>query len=178
MAKSKDDTPWDELPEVMKPEQVQQKIQISRATFFRLVQSGKLPGAKKVGDSWRIDRDQLRAYFQGEEVTAESKKEVAPPINLAPGVQMTRPVPKNEIEFYATWDDVADGLEYARKVAPRRDRVPQADHDKYIAYLRSLPPRFPDLSEGHPTPEKLKEHARWVEQVMNERDGQDARGKE
>ena len=67
MAKSKEDIPWDELPEVMKPEQVQQKIQISRATFFRLVQSGNLPGAKKVGDSWRIDRDQLRVYFQDEE---------------------------------------------------------------------------------------------------------------
>ena len=67
MAKAKDDTPWDELPEVMKPEQVQKKIQISRATFFRLVQSGKLPGAKKVGDSWRISRDKLRAYFEGQE---------------------------------------------------------------------------------------------------------------
>ena len=66
MAKAKDDTPWDELPEVMKPEQVQQKIQISRTTFFRLVQSGNLPGAKKVGDSWRISRDQLRAYFEGQ----------------------------------------------------------------------------------------------------------------
>ena len=65
MAKTKDDTPWDELPEVMKPEQVQKKIQISRATFFRLVQSGNLPGARKVGDSWRISRDKLRAYFEG-----------------------------------------------------------------------------------------------------------------
>ena len=67
MAKSKENIPWDELPEVMKPEQVQQKIQISRTTFFRLVQSGNLPGAKKVGDSWRISRDQLRAYFEGKE---------------------------------------------------------------------------------------------------------------
>ena len=66
MAKTKDDTSWDELPEVMKPEQVQKKIQISRATFFRLVQSGNLPGARKVGDSWRISRDKLRAYFEGE----------------------------------------------------------------------------------------------------------------
>ena len=66
MAKSKEDIPWDELPEVMKLEQVQKKIQISRATFFRLVQSGNLPGAKKVGDSWRISRDQLRKYFEGQ----------------------------------------------------------------------------------------------------------------
>ena len=73
MAKSKENIPWDELPEVMKPEQVQQKIQISRTTFFRLVQSGKLPGAKKVGDSWRIDRDQLRAYFQGENEAVTKK---------------------------------------------------------------------------------------------------------
>ena len=32
----------------MKPEQVQKKIQISRATFFRLVSSGNLLGAKKM----------------------------------------------------------------------------------------------------------------------------------
>ena len=48
-------------------EQEHKKIQISRTTFFRLAQSGQVPGAKKVGDSWRIDRDQLRAYFQGRE---------------------------------------------------------------------------------------------------------------
>ena len=64
MSKPEDDTPWDELPEIMKPEQVQQKLQISRATFFRLAQSGQLLGAKKVGDSWRISRDNLRAYFE------------------------------------------------------------------------------------------------------------------
>ena len=51
----------------MKPEQVQKKIQISRATFFRLVQSGNLPGAKKVGDSWRISRDKLRVNFEFQE---------------------------------------------------------------------------------------------------------------
>ena len=57
---------WDELPATMKPQQVQKTIQISRATFCRLVASGNLPGAKKVGDSWRISRDQLRAYFEGQ----------------------------------------------------------------------------------------------------------------
>ena len=72
---------WNELPEVMKPEQVQQKIQISRTTFFRLVQSVKLPGAQKIGDSWRISRDKLRAYFEGEEVAAESEDETLREIN-------------------------------------------------------------------------------------------------
>ena len=48
MAKTKDDTPWSELPAVGKPEQVQQKLQISRTTFFRLVLDGKLPGAEQI----------------------------------------------------------------------------------------------------------------------------------
>ena len=48
MAKTKDDTPWSELPAVGKPEQVQQKLQISRTTFFRLVQDGKLPGVEQI----------------------------------------------------------------------------------------------------------------------------------
>ena len=35
----------------------------------------------KEGDSWCIDRDQLRAYFQGEKVAAESEEETLREIN-------------------------------------------------------------------------------------------------
>ena len=37
-----------ELTAVVKPEQVQQKLQISCTTFFRLVLDGKLPGAEQI----------------------------------------------------------------------------------------------------------------------------------
>jgi excisionase family DNA binding protein len=53
-----------DMPEVMTPQQTQELLQISRATFFRWVQAGKLPGAVKIGDSWRVMRDQLRAYLE------------------------------------------------------------------------------------------------------------------
>lgn len=57
-----------DAPEIMTPDQVQAVLQISRATFFRWVAEDKLPGAVKIGDSWRVTRDVLKAYFYSEEV--------------------------------------------------------------------------------------------------------------
>ena len=52
-----------EYPPVMTRQQVQEVLQISRATFFRLVEDGKLPGAKKIGGSWRVVREKLEAWL-------------------------------------------------------------------------------------------------------------------
>ena len=52
-----------DYPPVMTRVQVQEALQISRATFFRLVEDGKLPGAKKVGGSWRFVREKLEAWL-------------------------------------------------------------------------------------------------------------------
>ena len=46
-------------PEVMKPAQVQEALQISRATFFRMIEAETMPGAVRVGGSWRVLRDKL-----------------------------------------------------------------------------------------------------------------------
>ena len=46
-------------PEVMKPAQVQEALQISRATFFRMIEAETMPGAVRVGGSWRDLRDKL-----------------------------------------------------------------------------------------------------------------------
>ena len=54
---------FSEMPEVMTPQQVQDLLQISSATFFRWIKAGQLPGAIKIGDSWRVMRDQLKAYL-------------------------------------------------------------------------------------------------------------------
>ena len=51
---------WTDYPEVLTPKQVQDLLQISRATFFRLIERGELPGAVKVGGAWRVLRDRLR----------------------------------------------------------------------------------------------------------------------
>lgn len=53
-------------PEILKPVQVQKLLQISRTTFFRWVTNGELSGAFKIGDSWRVDRDKLKAWIDGQ----------------------------------------------------------------------------------------------------------------
>lgn len=50
----------DSYPEFLTPQDVQAILRISRATFFRLVTANEIPGAFKIGKSWRIDRDKLR----------------------------------------------------------------------------------------------------------------------
>ncbi len=52
-----------QYPEVMRPEEVQEVLRISRATFFRMVQSGSLKGALRVHGSWRCVRDVLRQWL-------------------------------------------------------------------------------------------------------------------
>jgi excisionase family DNA binding protein len=48
-----------ELPKYLTPKQTQELLQISRATFFRMVSEDRLPGAFKLGDSWRVDSEKL-----------------------------------------------------------------------------------------------------------------------
>jgi excisionase family DNA binding protein len=50
-------------PEFMKPAQVQEALQISRATFFRWVEAGTMPGAVRIGGSWRVLREKLRQWL-------------------------------------------------------------------------------------------------------------------
>ncbi|MDP6041005.1 MAG: helix-turn-helix domain-containing protein, partial [Candidatus Latescibacteria bacterium] len=52
-----------EMPELMTPQQVESLLQISSSTFFRWAKAGQLPGAIKIGDSWRVVRDQLKDHF-------------------------------------------------------------------------------------------------------------------
>ena len=63
----KDNIPWSDLPEVLKADQAMRKSRIGKPTFLKLAQEGALPETVKVGDSWLIDRDKLRAYFQVQE---------------------------------------------------------------------------------------------------------------
>ena len=56
----------DRYPDILTPQETQEILRISRATFFRLVGEGKLPGAVKVGSSWRVVRDKLRAWLGSE----------------------------------------------------------------------------------------------------------------
>lgn len=53
----------DKLPELLKPEEAQEVLRVSRATMFRMIEAGTLPGAVRVHGSWRILRDKLRQHL-------------------------------------------------------------------------------------------------------------------
>ncbi|HUU26539.1 MAG TPA: helix-turn-helix domain-containing protein [archaeon] len=72
-------TDFTNAPKILKPGQVQKLLQISRNTFFRWVAEGKLPGAFKIGDSWRVDRDKLEAWIDEQAQKPRSKdKKIKP----------------------------------------------------------------------------------------------------
>ena len=53
----------DQYPELMKPAEAQEVLRVSKATIFRMLDAGALPGAVRVHGSWRILRDKLRQYL-------------------------------------------------------------------------------------------------------------------
>lgn len=57
---------WSDLPILLKPQEVQQLLQISRTTFFRWVKTGELPGATRLGNLLRIDRNKLKAWVESQ----------------------------------------------------------------------------------------------------------------
>ena len=57
---------FETAPKVLTPEQVQELLQISRTSFFRWVQAGKLPGAFRLERLWRVDRDTLKAWIESQ----------------------------------------------------------------------------------------------------------------
>jgi predicted DNA-binding transcriptional regulator AlpA len=53
----------DQYPELMKPSEVQEVLRVSKATIFRMLDAGALPGAVRVHGSWRCIRDVLRQWL-------------------------------------------------------------------------------------------------------------------
>lgn len=52
-----------DLPELLTPEEVGEMLRLKRATIFRWLADGTLPGYK-LGNSWRIDREALRDFMK------------------------------------------------------------------------------------------------------------------
>jgi excisionase family DNA binding protein len=48
------------LREVLTPEELAERLKISRSTIEEMARSGKLPGSFRVGKHWRFDLDSLR----------------------------------------------------------------------------------------------------------------------
>lgn len=63
----------EELPELMTPEEVAKYLKVSLSTIRRLLRNKELIG-KKVGDQWRIQKQQLLAYIESTEDSHHGNK--------------------------------------------------------------------------------------------------------
>lgn len=45
--------------------QAQVLLNVGRATIYRWIEAGTLPGAIQIGDTWRISREMLKRYVEG-----------------------------------------------------------------------------------------------------------------
>ena len=51
---------WADYPDFMTISQTQQLLNVGRATVYRWIEAGVLPGAIQFGDTWRISREMLK----------------------------------------------------------------------------------------------------------------------
>ncbi len=56
---------WKQYPEFLTVTQAQELLNVGRATIYRWIEMGKLPGAIQIGDTWRISREMLKRYVEG-----------------------------------------------------------------------------------------------------------------
>jgi excisionase family DNA binding protein len=60
----------DQLPPVLTPAEAQELLRVSRNTLYELLRRGRVPGARRLGRSYRIHRDTLLSWLgQGGELT-------------------------------------------------------------------------------------------------------------
>lgn len=53
---------WDELPEWLTCEEVNDELLLPRSTFYENLKSGRIPGAIQIGSTWRIHRDTFKNW--------------------------------------------------------------------------------------------------------------------
>ena len=68
-------TRWDQLPILLDAPLVAVLLSVSDSTVKRLAANGELPGARKIAEQWRFDRDSLRAYITGAAVPVPTRQE-------------------------------------------------------------------------------------------------------
>ena len=59
-------TSWDQLPVLFDVPIAAVVCGMSSATIKRLAAQGQIPGARKIGDQWRFDKESLRSWIVGE----------------------------------------------------------------------------------------------------------------
>ena len=65
-AKPKPYVRWDKVPVFITLAELATLFDGDQETLRKLVKSGEIPGAKKIGARWIVDRDTLRRYFEGD----------------------------------------------------------------------------------------------------------------
>lgn len=55
------------MPELLTPDELAELLRLSPRTIYELLQTGEIPGAKKVGRAWRIHRDTVLEWIKGGE---------------------------------------------------------------------------------------------------------------
>lgn len=64
-------------PPILKPKEAAELLRMNISTLYPLLSQGKIPGARKVGGEWRICRDVLLQWFQGEVRVSRIKRRKA-----------------------------------------------------------------------------------------------------
>lgn len=57
--------------------EVCEKLRLAERTVYEIVRNGRLPGATKVGGSWRINREALEAWLKAGGEAVPTKKRAA-----------------------------------------------------------------------------------------------------
>lgn len=56
---------WDTLPTTLSVRDICRVLQIGEVTARKLMQTGAIPGAVKIGRSWRVDKATIRRFCEG-----------------------------------------------------------------------------------------------------------------
>lgn len=61
-------------PEYLTVQQVAKMLQFSSISIYRKLKHGDIPGAQRVGRTWRISRSVLEASFRQPTISAEARQ--------------------------------------------------------------------------------------------------------
>ena len=55
---------WESLPPTLTATEVAELLHVDRDTLYKALRAGQIP-ARRIGRVWRIDRETLRAWWEG-----------------------------------------------------------------------------------------------------------------
>lgn len=94
-----------DLPKVITLDELAGYLRVSRANLYKLVRAGKVPGAFKIGSTWRFNRSAIETWMAGD------PSEV---------VIVNRPVLQTRLLVTASTPLVLDGPTKLGAVTPRK----------------------------------------------------------